>query len=736
MLKTNPSIFLIFLIGLFAACMPSVPSSAPRVEVAVTLVDEAMLEDAVAEALTATAASDVAATERALATAGITLTPTSTPTSSPTATETPFLSPTPTNTPTETSTPTYTPFPSNTPNPETEAVSGQIRVVHGWRGNQGPVPLDVFIDNTPIAFGLAPGDYTPYYSIEGMRTIRLTVMQPAARSTNPAAQSESMTQRPPVIDQRIEVPEGSSITVAVAEYDGDTSAPEAWVFHEDISPLETGQARLTIAHMNPGLLRFDVQNVDDGLVIGRNMDVGQHRGPFDLPVGNLTLEFYDSEIPTQVLLPSTTVAMENYTNYLVMLIPGSSAATQAFSTQVLVVPGMTRLTPADVPVRFVNAAPNIGPISIEYQGIELVRSLGVGEVTLPLPVSQQGGDLRVLNLEDRTMATLVLPVEQERATLDRLMVISDLGEEAVNNEESATLPGRVTVYHRERPDSLALASLRLIHALTGATQTLDLEIRATNPSNIDNPIGIPQAAESDLAWSRITRNISLGEVSDYVARASNVFDMRVALSVSGSVQATVERQVLLPGGVYDVIAVPGRITGSTRLLVIGPEPQVSILGARRGDPEVVQQIVDATLTAVAPNETTTVVAPSTPTPTISPVPTNTPRPSSTPRVQPPSLQVNPAPPNAASGSFILIGRNFAPNTRYSISLDNSGALFTGLVSAEGEIALTVNLPPGTVPGPHVVRVCADCREGGRQQEALTAFIVADPRTTATPTQQP
>ena len=157
MLKTNPSIFLIFLIGLFAACMPSVPSSAPRVEVAVTLVDEAMLEDAVAEALTATAASDVAATERALATAGITLTPTSTPTSSPTATETPFLSPTPTNTPTETATPTYTPFPSNTPNPETEAVSGQIRVVHGWRGNQGAVPLDVLFVYKPIAFGLAPG---------------------------------------------------------------------------------------------------------------------------------------------------------------------------------------------------------------------------------------------------------------------------------------------------------------------------------------------------------------------------------------------------------------------------------------------------------------------------------------------------------------------------------------------------------------------------------------------------
>src|SRR5690606_13251818 len=115
---------------------------------------------------------------------------------------------------------------------------------------------------------------------------------------------------------------------------------------------------------------------------------------------------------------------------------------------------------------------------------------------------------------------------------------------------------------------------------------------------------------------------------------------------------------------------------------------------------------------------------------------NTPRPTNTPRVAPPSIQVDPAPPNRASGSLIVFGENFAPNVRYTVNLDNAPTIESGLTSREGTIALTVSLPAGIQPGPHVVRVCVDCRPGGVSQEAVAAFLVANPAITPTATPQP
>jgi hypothetical protein len=284
--------------------------------------------------------------------------------------------------------------------------------------------------------------------------------------------------------------------------------------------------------------------------------------------------------------------------------------------------------------------------------------------------------------------------------------------------------------------SSVLANMRLIHGLTGATQTLDLDIRATNPQAIDNPIGVPPVTESDLAWSPIAQTIGFGQTSPYVTRAANIFDLQVVLSSTGGVQATLSRLALLPGGVYDILAVPGPGVGVTRLLVVQPDPQISLLGARQGDPEVVSAIVNATLTAAAPNVTATQLVANSPTPTVSPVPTNTPRPSNTPRVKTPTLTVNPAPPNAAYGSFILNAENFRPNSTYTINLDSSPVLLSGRTSAEGTAAVVVEIPFDLAPGPHVARICVECESGGANEEALAVFVAAAPRTTPTATLEP
>jgi hypothetical protein len=724
------------LVGL-AGCLPAPVPPSPNIEVVVTVVDQAALGDAVAQALTATASSGVALTETALAAAGITLTPTPTPTATvtlPPPTETPYVPPTPTPTPLPSATPTITPLPTNTPLAEVESVNGQIRVVHAWRSPDS-TPVDVFINDLPIALGLDIGDATTYQSIGEPRTARITLIPPAYRTFDQTQGGDVVIRQAPLVDILVDVPVGSSFTVALVDLSG---RPEGLIIPENMAPLATGEARVTLVQANPNLIRVDAQEPLRDVVLARNMQPGSIVGAFDVKSGNMALQLLDTEFPDQILVTLSGLPLNTNTHYLLILVPGLDFRRLNFATEMLVFASGTRLTPADTPVRFVNAAPKAGPITILYQGNFIVTGLGVGEMTVPLPVSRQQGSLTVLNASDQGLLTIPLG-DWTRPHDEKIIVISDLPEALINREIDQPTTVELRVFEREPRSSRALANLRLIHALTGATQTLDLEIRATDPRRIDNPIGIPLAAQTDLNWSRIVRNISFGEASDYVTRASNIFDLRVSLSSTGGVQASLDRLPLLPGGTYDVLVVPGPGVGVTRLLVLEPSPQVTILGTRQGDPEVIAEIVAATLTAAAPNAVTaTLAAPQSPTPTISPVPTNTPRPSSTPRVSVPTVSVYPAPPNAVAANGILIvqGQHFAPNTRYTININSEPTLLSGSVGPEGDIALPVTLPGQLPPGPHVIRVCADCREGGAQQEALAVFIVADPRITPSATPQP
>jgi hypothetical protein len=95
----------------------------------------------------------------------------------------------------------------------------------------------------------------------------------------------------------------------------------------------------------------------------------------------------------------------------------------------------------------------------------------------------------------------------------------------------------------------------------------------------------------------------------------------------------------------------------------------------------------------------------------------------------------PAPPNAARGTLTLIGHEFPPESEFSLSIDTNATLLTGLIDEGGEFSLVLDLPAELVPGPHVLRVCVDCRSGGTELETLANFVVADPavESSATPT---
>src|SRR5690606_13504319 len=138
----------------------------------------------------------------------------------------------------------------------------------------------------------------------------------------------------------------------------------------------------------------------------------------------------------------------------------------AFSTEMLVFQGATRITATDTPVRFVNASPAAGRISIFVDDVLVARNLGVGEATIPLPLSRQSSVIRVVNSENRPlMSSNFRAALEQQPTAEKIIAFSDLPVDAAADENSARIEAHVFI--RGEASSPALANIRLIHSLTG-----------------------------------------------------------------------------------------------------------------------------------------------------------------------------------------------------------------------------------------------------------------------------
>jgi hypothetical protein len=352
----------------------------------------------------------------------------------------------------------------------------------------------------------------------------------------------------------------------------------------------------------------------------------------------------------------------------------------------------------------------------------------VGQKTVALPLSRQGGTLVI---DDASALNLFLGGIGPFDTLDdHIIVIMDAPATASGSQV------QIVAFPMNAPSSSARAHVRLIHGLSGTNRTLDLELRATSLTEIESIFGVPPGQQESSAFAPVIQDVRLATASDYAGRVPAVFDVRVVLSGTQSVQDVINSLQLLAGGVYDFVAVPGGLPGVARLLLIQPDTQVAGPGINRADPQVVREEVEMALTALAPAVTATSTAVRTATATSSPVPTNTPRPSNTPGVPRPALLVDPAPPDAAASSFMLTALNFKPDSRYTISLAGGPEDLSGSTGVDGSFLRDIAIPAGLRPGAYTVRVCVDCRAGGAQQEEFAVFIVADPARTPTATPLP
>jgi hypothetical protein len=695
---------------LMAACETNIPD--PVVIVEITAVDDTTaLAIGVADALTSTAMNPIGLTETELARLGYTLTPTpsQTPIPSPAVvTATPLPGASPTFTPSVTPTPTYAPLPTNvalSPNiTEENQPAGRLRIANAWIGETAPVDarVDVYVNDARIARALDVRQVTAYQQV-------------AAGAVRVDLHSATAADDRPLVGLTVPIPAGGSVSLVVVDLgSGLVLIPVL----EDVTPLPTGMSRLTVFQANPLLLESNLVFPQIQRELIRNLQTGQIIGPFDLPSDNYRLEFYDSFTPDALVGELPDVNLTGQVNHLMVLVPASSDTLTV--TDQIVFTSSTRLVDTDVNARFINAANQVGTVSVAWDGRVQLPNLQVGNISVPIPISSLGITLNVTNSNGNEVAAAPFgpwpPTDGDKIVV--MLNGTGIQESSVTN---------IAVFSQNPSPSPIRANLRLINALP---DTVPLSLQT---SLVASSAAAQGGEPTPMPWEVVVANVSYGQPSNYSGRAPNLYEVRVVLTGTDTAIAAVGQFQLLAGGTYDFIVVPGSEPGSAELLVVQPDVQPGSASVQ--DPEVLQEIVAATLTAMVTPNANTPTPIRTPTTTITPVPTNTVHPTNTPSILPSELIIDPAPPNTAVGTFTVLGINFVPEARYTVNLDGGPIIRNGTVNPDGTLLVAIPLPANISPGPHIVGICVDCRVGGTPQAVYGVVIVAGPNITPSPTRQ-
>lgn len=711
-----------------AACEPSIPD-VPAITVVITAVDDT---EALAEAVTRDVGATIQAWEGETATVmaqgGVTLTPSITPT--PTLTTTPtatrFVTSTPTRIPTDTPTPTYAPFNTNTP-AAVDSETAWVRVAHAWRevGSTSGLttPVDVYINDERVDRRLDLGETTNY----------IQVMPGAVRvSLRPVDEDVSgPAKTPPLASVVVEISHGGIVTALILN---GSPSPRLLPLMEDPATLPSGLTRLTIVQSNSVLLPVNMLLLSQGRALGYDVANGDIIGPMDMPNATYSVDLFDAEEPAQQVMTLPPLLLASRVSYILVLIPPANIE-ENLSGSVLFT-GATGRVSTDITARFVNLAQQVGVNTISLDGHVILDNLPVGAISDALPVSSLGSAIVVTDSQGRPVMTSQLGpwTIPEEKTSDKIVLLVD----------STTSAGVAQVnsitFSQNPPPSAINANIRLIHGLPN-TLPMSLEIRPVRTTSILNEFNTPvfeQVGEDVLPWVSIGRS-DFGQASAYVGKTPELYDVRVRLEGSPSIIGQLNGVQMLAGGTYDFIAVPGPESGSAQLVLLQPDVQITSLASGEGNATAVYEAVAATLTAQAPEITSTPTRSSTSTPTGTPIATNTPRPSNTPSIPPPTLGILPMPPNTTFGVVTLDGMNFSPGQPYQVTMDDSATpIFDSTTNGNGSITDSLQLPIDTLPGPHILRVCVDCQRGprGANQTAYVVVVVASPDLTPSPTPLP
>lgn len=330
----------------------------------------------------------------------------------PTTTPTPTHTHTPTPEPTPTITNTPRPAATAIPMPRTAALNpadqAYVRVVNGHPDHE---QITVYVEGLSIASNLIYRRFTQQTGIEAGEYI-VRVVPPGMPNNDENA----------IVTKTLNVSGGEALILV---FTGTTNTPAIATMSEDISPLDTRQARVSAVHAATGAPAFTLRLNEEDL--SGVVAFGEQSEAVTLPERGIAL-ILTSSTGSRLAAESLDVRGRNHYTLVAINDPASDTGVSVLT--------LSNRVPGRATLRAVNVSPDSGPVDVYLNGGNFATGLEFGRtnqrLTLPTdqytatvfttgadPINDQPLASTLINLNPDDDATLIISGPLENLSITR-----------------------------------------------------------------------------------------------------------------------------------------------------------------------------------------------------------------------------------------------------------------------------------------------------------------------------
>jgi hypothetical protein len=467
-----------------------------------------------------------------------------------------------------------------------EVPPGQLRVVNAMVGIG---PIDVYLNNLTIAYGLAPQTATVYFAVPMGRYV--LAVRPAG------ADPYSV----PIGDVLVDVASDASLTAIAyqttfATPDYSPPIAQSGAIHlvtDDRSPMPLGQTRLSAVNLAVG--------APEALTVGypqapllSHIALEQSYGSIDIQAGEYNLTLMDAVRPDQPVIERYgDQTFYGNTLYTLVMVPNvqpppaldlaqRQLAVGSSDPRLLIISAPLNPHSDGIRLRIVHAAFNYQLLDVYIDGRLIASGLNYGSYSeyLALPNQRHTITLRRLNAASDAAplaeGIITVPPEQKDQTNWTLLLLNGLerNEQALSQSQlvNQDYPLMITdagsrILMSVSPDNLSetnpgYSRLRLYHAVDGlppiTLYTPDNVLYDLIPGSVATPVFTPTVDPllgGPPLKSLVNQTLYGGVAGETEVRTGLYNEMNILLSGNGSEVQTLPGIHLVPGVVYTEVVI-------------------------------------------------------------------------------------------------------------------------------------------------------------------------------------
>ncbi|MEZ4669316.1 MAG: DUF4397 domain-containing protein [Anaerolineae bacterium] len=384
---------------------------------------------------------------------------------------------------------------SRTPVQAQDVNTGSLRIANALPGIG---PVDVYLDNERVAFGLAAETATTYFEIA------------AGRHSLAVRQVDTDPLSSPIADLLIDLAPNGSQTAIVYQQQfaaGEAVAPpvdqsgEIFIINDDRSPIQLGKTRLTAVHLAVGTPQRISIGYPSGEALLYQIGLNQPFGTIDIDAGSYSMAVLDADSPTPTVLERLgEVNLYSNTLYTVVVVPdvqpsGNSqvVGTLSAQTQTFILSTPLEAPQEGLQLRIVHAAHNFAIVDIYIDEKRVASRVNYGRYTEYLGLASYSHLITIRRfgapLTDPPLGRATLTLTSENAkqrTWTLLLVNADAQSSSSPPTATPGDPNPPTFINTENGDVM----MRLLADNISETQRGFVRVRVVNAANGVPPVSL------------------------------------------------------------------------------------------------------------------------------------------------------------------------------------------------------------------------------------------------------